>query len=71
MKKDAPEGTGKRLGRRALLEGVGVIAGTVVCAGREVAADEHRDANAGPRDERHLSYRETDHIRWFYQRARM
>jgi hypothetical protein len=71
MKENAPEGTAKRLGRRVLLGGASLIAATVACAGREMAADERPDAGAAPDDQRRLFYRETDHIRWFYQRARM
>ena len=69
MKVNRPKSTSEGLGRRAVLGGIGVIAGTAACVGQQVSAEELR--NIEPGDERHLAYRETDHIRWFYRRARM
>lgn len=71
MKNGAPKGTSGKMERRAFVGGFGVIAGTAACAGKGVAAEERHDAGVDPDDQRHLSYRETDHIRWFYRRARM
>ena len=71
MNNKAPEGRSRKLGRRTFVQGFGVIAGTAACAGQELAADERHDSGLDPDDPRHLPYRETDHVRWFYRRARM
>jgi hypothetical protein len=57
------------IGRRRLLSAAGIA--SVAAALPETAGGEPASTAAGPADPGSLSYRETDHIRWFYARSRM
>lgn len=67
--RDRGAAPGRGLSRRALLGGVGAAtaAAGVIGAGRTAAAT----SAAAASDPRAVSYTETDHVRWFYARARM
>jgi hypothetical protein len=71
MKDRASKGKSKGITRRAIVHGAGVLAGAAAYAGHPLAAAERREAPSDDEDPRVLRYRETDHIRWFYRRARM
>lgn len=66
-------GPGAGLQRRALLRGLAAGGGAVaaVAASPRVSAEQERQAETIPDDPTKLDYRETEHVRWFYRRARM
>jgi hypothetical protein len=64
-----PDAKPQSIGRRRLLSAAGMA--TAAAALPEAAGAEPASEVPGPGDARSLSYRETDHIRWFYARSRM
>jgi hypothetical protein len=65
---------GRRQGvtRRGVVAAAGLVVGTAAAqAGPGLPADARHEAEPEDDDPRVLRYRETDHIRWFYRRARM
>ena len=71
MEHRASKGKSKGVTRRAIVGGAGLAVGTAAFAGQDPAADERTQTASADDDPRVLTYRETDHIRWFYRRARM
>jgi hypothetical protein len=72
--KTARATTSRGLPRRALLSGMAGGGGALVAAGvgngvAKAAAEPAGDAFI--QDPKHLDIRETEHVRWFYRRARM
>ena len=61
------------LARRALVRGMAGGAGglAAIAAGADASAEQEQVAKTPASDPTRLNYRETEHVRWFYRRARM
>jgi hypothetical protein len=70
---EVASGPSAGLQRRALLRGLAAGGGAIaaVAASSRASAEQERQAETTPDDPTKLDYRETEHVRWFYRRARM
>jgi len=70
---EAGSGQSAGLPRRALLRGLAAGGGAVaaVAASTRGGAEQEQQAETTWDDPTKLAYRETEHVRWFYRRARM
>jgi hypothetical protein len=71
-RRDNSPAAGDGLARRALVRGMAGGAGALaaLATGADAAAEQEQAAAASD-DPTRLNYRETEHVRWFYRRARM
>ena len=67
---EAGDGPDRGFARRALLRGL-ATGGAVAAVAAGGAASAEQEPEARSDDPTRLDYSETEHVRWFYRRARM
>lgn len=71
MKWRERDGSDRGFARRALLRGLGTSGAVAAAAAAGGAASTEQEPEASRDDPMRLDYRESEHVRWFYRRARM